>query len=316
MRRYLLRAVGLGSIIAVLIAAGGYYAYAQTTAPPAEEHELATEAAGAWLGIVIAPSSNPAGVRVMKVLKDSPAAKASIQVGDVIKAVAGFSIANPMALRAEVEKHAAGETISVSIHRASGDSQLSVTLEAAPAKSQHPDKPRRPGVGPGSAAIPFMPGMMKGGFDNTVGGSFTVIENGTQVTYRATFGKVSTASDNSVTVTPNGGGAAVSYQIGSNTKLRGKGSDLKKDDKVVAITKDSSAELFTLMVVRERQKAQSGTEGARGENKDRKRVQEFDFDTFGRFPALESLDRFPALREKLESHMPAIAEHFALEFAQ
>jgi hypothetical protein len=77
---------------------------------------------------------------------------------------------------------------------------------------------------------------------------------------------------------------------------------------------DSSTELFALMVVRERRKAQSGTEGARGENKDRKRVQEFDFDTFGRFPVLESLDRFPALREKLESHMPAIAERFALEF--
>lgn len=322
MRKHFLRALGLGTLIALLTAAGGYYAYAQSTAPEAARHELAAETASAWLGVMVAPFTEQAatrlnipfqpGVLAVKVAKDGPAAKAGVQGRDVITAIAGASVATPAALKAEVEKHTTSETVTLSLLRPSGPTQVSVHLEAVPEKQPGAARPHKDSAHPGPGMLPFMPGMMKGGFDNAVGGNFTVIENGQQVTYRVAFGKVASANDTSVTLNLNGGGQGV-YSIGSNTKLRGKGSDLKADDKVVAVTKGDSKELATLMMMRERQ-LQKPEGASRGDHKGR--VQELSgFGALGAFPTLEALDRMPVIRDMIEPRMHSATDRFASEWA-
>ncbi len=328
MRMHLFRATGLGMFIVLLTAAGGYtfsqQVHAQPAPPAVEEVELAVEAAGAWLGILIAPFTERAatrlnipyrpGVLAARVVKDGPAQKAGVQDRDVITAVDGHAVDNPAALRAEIAKRQAGDTVTLSLVRAGADVSAAVRLEAAPQRQPRPDKARGD-RGPTPGMAPFMPGMMPRNFDNAIGGTFTYKdENGQQETIRATFGKVASATDAEVTITPNGGGAAVKFQITGNTRMRGKGSDLKADDKVVAITRDGAAELRGLMVVRQMERhKQGGRGGSQGSESKGGRVQ--GLPAMDLIPRLEILERMPIAREITQSRIHDVLDRLATEWS-
>jgi serine protease Do len=95
-----------------------------------------------YLGIQIRPLApevatrlqipNRAGVLVAKVLDNSPAAKAGMQAGDVITALAKSPIAEPQALQRMVAAQPAGKALDVTVYRDGQEKRLSVMVEEQP----------------------------------------------------------------------------------------------------------------------------------------------------------------------------------------
>jgi membrane-associated protease RseP (regulator of RpoE activity) len=83
-----------------------------------------------WLGVTV--SETPDGVTIAQVIADSPADKAGLKRGDVIKAVDGTAVDNVKTFRDQIQGKAAGDSIKVSISRDGKDQDVSVTLEARP----------------------------------------------------------------------------------------------------------------------------------------------------------------------------------------
>ena len=73
------------------------------------------------------------GVRVMEVTPDSGAAKAQLQVDDVIVALDGKAVSDIGQLRLWVQSHQPGDTIKLTIQRNGSQMDVSVTLGAVPA---------------------------------------------------------------------------------------------------------------------------------------------------------------------------------------
>ena len=59
----------------------------------------------------------PMGVQIMKVEEDSPAEESGLQAGDVIYAVDGVRTTNYNAMTAELDKHEAGEKVTLTVYR-------------------------------------------------------------------------------------------------------------------------------------------------------------------------------------------------------
>jgi len=70
-----------------------------------------------------------AGVLVSEVEADSPAARAGIQVGDIITAAGGERIESPRELSREVRSKKGGETLEVELSRGRSAKRLTVTVE-------------------------------------------------------------------------------------------------------------------------------------------------------------------------------------------
>lgn len=70
-----------------------------------------------------------AGVLVSEVEPESPAAKAGIQVGDIITEAGGEKIDSPRELAREVHGKKAGETLDVEISRGRSTKRLTVTID-------------------------------------------------------------------------------------------------------------------------------------------------------------------------------------------
>ena len=83
-----------------------------------------------WLGVQIVRSSD--GPTVASVIADSPAEKAGLERGDVIKAIDGTSVSDVQAVRDLLKDKKAGDTITVSITRGGSAQDVTVTLEAQP----------------------------------------------------------------------------------------------------------------------------------------------------------------------------------------
>ncbi len=76
----------------------------------------------------------PLGPRVEAVVADSCAEKAGVQVGDIIIAYNGESVTNHTALKAELKKNKAGDTVELTVFRAGAEIILSVTLDEKPSQ--------------------------------------------------------------------------------------------------------------------------------------------------------------------------------------
>lgn len=77
----------------------------------------------------------PSGARVIQVEKDSPAAKAGLQVGDVITAVGGVEIDEKNSLADLIQKRKPGDKVELTVTRGAQTLTLNVELGAAPQKS-------------------------------------------------------------------------------------------------------------------------------------------------------------------------------------
>ncbi len=82
------------------------------------------------------------------VMEGSPAAKAGLQVGDLVHSVNGDKVSDPSALIARIGRHGPGETITLGIRRGERDQSVQVTLgrrepqRAAPPPEARPAQPQ------------------------------------------------------------------------------------------------------------------------------------------------------------------------------
>jgi S1-C subfamily serine protease len=84
------------------------------------------------LGIRATDDDDGGGVRVSSVPSGSPAAKAKVKVGDVIVAVNAVRIPDSATLVYEVQRHRAGDEVTLSVSRGGKKLNLAVTLGHLP----------------------------------------------------------------------------------------------------------------------------------------------------------------------------------------
>jgi putative serine protease PepD len=71
----------------------------------------------AYLGVQIDPTAVNGGVRLSNVLSGAPAASAGLHPGDVVRSVDGVRVSTPDSLRAAIDAHNPGDTITVTYVR-------------------------------------------------------------------------------------------------------------------------------------------------------------------------------------------------------
>lgn len=82
----------------------------------------------AFLGITMTASSDPAGVAITSVYKDTGAANAGLQTGDVITKIDGKTMSSPSDVSIAVSSKNAGDTIEITYVRGGSEHTASVTL--------------------------------------------------------------------------------------------------------------------------------------------------------------------------------------------
>jgi membrane-associated protease RseP (regulator of RpoE activity) len=102
-------------------------------------HGPGFHASGAFLGVGFLPLTpelrrhwgvaEEAGVLVSKVVEDSPAAKAGVQVGDILTRIDGDSVERNFALHRLIGRREPGETVTLEVVRGGRAQTLSATLE-------------------------------------------------------------------------------------------------------------------------------------------------------------------------------------------
>lgn len=281
-RKFLLPALALGAFL--LVGGAAYVQAAQASAAhnqglrsPGDQNPV-DRAAKVGLGISVADLTQQLaqrlgityqeGVVVIRVLPDGPAAKAGVQEKDIITTVNGTSMKTLKDLMPALKDLQAGAKVDLTVQRSGASVNISVTADTvqppAGPGGNHPNMvPRGPHAG-----MPFgmgggdLQGVAPGDrFSHMIGGQFTHIDkDGNKITTHVSFGAVVSASDTSLTITVNGGSQQTTYQISSQTKSRGKVSDLKAGDNVVVITQNDSKQATAVMSMKapaQRQGAQN-----------------------------------------------------------
>ena len=87
----------------------------------------------AFLGVVLSDSSSQTGAAIGQVRAGTPAAKAALRAGDVVTAAAGTKINSASELRAVINAHRPGDTISVTYTRGGQSHTVKVKLATRPA---------------------------------------------------------------------------------------------------------------------------------------------------------------------------------------
>jgi len=175
---------GGGSSSAVAASQGG----ALSTASSSQDNTSSSDKS-VYLGVQIAETAD--GPTVANVIADSPADKAGLQRGDVIKAIDGTSVSDVQAIRDAIEGKNPGDTVKVSITRDNNAQDVSVTLEAPPT--------------PLTEANPLLPelnGIPRDElFSHLLGGSFQFTDqNGKTHEVKVDLGTVSSVDANAKTI--------------------------------------------------------------------------------------------------------------------
>jgi len=87
----------------------------------------------AFLGVVLRDSSAQTGAAISQVRAGTPAAGANLRAGDIVTAAAGTGINSASELRAVINAHRPGDTISVTYKRGAQSHTVKVKLAARPA---------------------------------------------------------------------------------------------------------------------------------------------------------------------------------------
>src|SRR3972149_3929526 len=83
-----------------------------------------------WLGAAIVPT--PDGLTIGSVIADSPADKAGLKRGDVVKSIDGTAVSDMAGLRNAIKDKKVGDEVALSITRDGKDQDVTGTLEARP----------------------------------------------------------------------------------------------------------------------------------------------------------------------------------------
>jgi serine protease Do len=113
------------------VAVGVVSVAARNVPPPRFRPRPAPPAGSGYLGVYMEESDT--GVKVREVTDGAPAGKAGMKAGDVVMSVNGQSVSSPDQLIGVVQKHKAGETVKLVVHRGETVLQLEVTLGKRPA---------------------------------------------------------------------------------------------------------------------------------------------------------------------------------------
>ena len=132
-----------------------------TSAPKAETRVTPPKERG-FLGVYL--RQGPEGQAIVDgVMRDSPAAKGGLKVGDAVRTVDGKAISDPSSFIAAVGQHAPDATIKVEVSRGAERLTLSVTLGRRPSEADAPPpaaegtKPApAPAAEPGGRKKPFI----------------------------------------------------------------------------------------------------------------------------------------------------------------
>lgn len=238
-----MKKIVLGLILIALLAATGCAALTASaqdgggTASPTPAAQ-----APAWLGLEIA-DVNPRlaaqlgidlGVMVINVLKDSPAAQAGFQKGDIILKVNGQAVNSVPDLQGIVKGLRPGDALQVEVRRGNA------TLTLTPTLGQRPP-PQVP-----EAGLPLLPEL--GGipldqlFSHLWSGRLLLSDkDGQPVTVELVAGVVASVTEGAVTVTPNDGSGDKTFSISQDTKVP---ATLKVGDRVVAVTVNGQTRLI------------------------------------------------------------------------
>lgn len=107
-------------------------AASRATPNPAEPEVVVQTGRRGWLGVELVKVAEEPGVRVRRVVRRSPAARAGLLAGDLIHRIDGHAVSRPEDVVRLVGARAAGERVSVALRRGSSDRLLAVVLDARP----------------------------------------------------------------------------------------------------------------------------------------------------------------------------------------
>jgi membrane-associated protease RseP (regulator of RpoE activity) len=221
-----LRAVSIGLLAALVVAAvAGVLVFRAVGGSSASAAPGAQQSEGkAWLGVLFART--PDGLTIAQVIADSPADKAGLKRGDVIKAVNGTAVETAQELRDQLKDKQVGDTVTLNIDRDGQTQDVSVTLEAQPE--------------PLPRAIPLLPELQNIPadelFSHVQGGQFNFTdEQGNPVTVTIDVGTVASVDTGAKTLTVNlNAGGSKTYTV-EDEDLGAKLSDLEQGDKVAVM---------------------------------------------------------------------------------
>jgi putative serine protease PepD len=86
----------------------------------------------AYLGVSSEDTENADGARIADVRAGTPASRAGLRSGDVVTAIDGESVDSSDELRRQIEAHAPGDEVELTIRRGGDDETLKVTLGTRP----------------------------------------------------------------------------------------------------------------------------------------------------------------------------------------
>jgi thiol-disulfide isomerase/thioredoxin len=90
----------------------------------------------AWLGVAMDRAPGAAGVRLTHVLRGSPAEKAGLKEGDLIRAIDGEKVASAEDVSRIVSSHAGGDSIVASVSRAQDPLSIKILLAPRPSADE------------------------------------------------------------------------------------------------------------------------------------------------------------------------------------
>lgn len=102
---------------------------------PDQEQKGAETAANrpGWLGVMLEASDDAKGVEIVQVLRQSPASKGGLKVGDRILSVDGDAVASPAEVQKAVGRHRAGQKTKLELARGEKTTKMDIELGSAPA---------------------------------------------------------------------------------------------------------------------------------------------------------------------------------------
>jgi Cu/Ag efflux protein CusF len=190
-----------------------------SAAPGAQQQQ-----AKPWLGVSF--TRTPSGLTIAAVIADSPADKAGLKRGDVIKAVNATAVATAKELSDQLKDKQVGDTLTLSIDRDGQTQDVSVILEAQPAALPQ--------------AIPLLPELegipADQLFGHVQGGQFNFTdEQGNAFTVYIDVGTVASVDAGAKTLTLNlNAGGTKTYTV-EDKAIGAKLSDLKEGDNVAVM---------------------------------------------------------------------------------